>query len=306
MWRLTRAPSTSRVRRPTMRIRSLWRAPSCCRAKGGGGAKKPLFSQADLVFLAGLARQATVAIENARLFQDSQRRANEMAALTEIGREISSSLDLPTVLERIITRAGEMMGTPHGFIYLLAPDGGSLERKAGVGVFTQDRDYRLERGEGLSGKVWQTGKPLVVDDYSSWPGRSLAGGQDVQAMVGGPLRLGSEILGVIALASEKGSGRTFGDEEVELLNRFAQLAAIAIQNARLFEETQRQKQYSEGLVLNSPVAIVTTDLEAVGVPWNPAAQRPFGYRAEEAIGRNIDELIATNDMREEAVDYTQQ
>jgi len=270
------------------------------------GVEKPVFTQADLVFLAGLARQATVAIENARLFQDSQRRANEMAALTEIGREISSSLDLPTVLERIITRAGEMMGTPHGFIYLLAPDGGSLERKAGVGVFTQDRDYRLERGEGLSGKVWQTGKPLVVDDYSTWPGRSLAGSQDVQAMVGVPLRLGSEILGVIALASEKGSGRTFGDEEVELLNRFAQLAAIAIQNARLFEETQRQKQYSEGLVLNSPVAIVTTDLEATVVSWNPAAERLFGYSAEEAIGRNIDELIASGEIRGEAVDYTQQ
>ncbi|HLC03781.1 MAG TPA: PAS domain S-box protein, partial [Anaerolineales bacterium] len=270
------------------------------------GVDKPLFSQADLVFLAGLARQATVAIENARLFQDSQRRANEMAALTEIGQEISSSLDLPTVLERIITRAGEMMGTPHGFIYLLAPDGASLERKAGVGVFTQDRDYHLKPGEGLSGTVWETGKPLVVDDYATWPGRSALGSQDVQAMVGVPLRSGSEILGVIALASEKGSGRTFGNEEVELLNRFAQLAAIAIQNARLFEETQRQKQYSEGLVLNSPVAIVTTDMEATVVSWNPAAERLFGYTAEEAIGRNIDKLIAPDTIRDEAVDYTQQ
>jgi PAS domain S-box-containing protein len=270
------------------------------------GVEKPLFTQADLVFLAGLARQATVAIENARLFQDSQRRANEMAALTEIGREISSSLDLPTVLERIITRVGQMMGTAHGFIYLLAPDGASLERKAGVGVFTTDREIHLNRGEGLSGKVWETGRPLVVDDYPAWPGRSILGSQDVQAMVGVPLHSGEEFLGVIALASGKGSGRTFGDEEVELLSRFAQLAAIAIQNARLFEETQRQKQYSEGLVLNSPVAIVTTDLGATVVSWNPAAERLFGYAAGEAVGHNIDELIATNEIRNEAVDYTHQ
>ena len=92
----------------------------------------------------------------------------------------------------------------------------------------------------------------------------------------------------------------------ELRRGLAQQATIAIQNARLFEETQREKRYSEGLVLNSPVAIITTDLEAQVVSWNPAAERLFGYTVDEAIGHNLDPLIATDEIHGEAVGLHQE
>ncbi len=74
---------------------------------------------------------------------------------------------------------------------------------------------------------------------------------------------------------------------------------LAIHNARLFHETERQKQYSETLVETSPVAIVTTDLHFAVAGWNPGAERLFGYTQAEAIGRPLEDLVATPEMREE-------
>ena len=224
------------------------------------------FVQGDLDFLVGLARQAAIAIENARLYQESQQRASEMAALSELGREISETLDLPTVLERIVTRAGQLLDTPHGFIYLLAPGEAEMERKVGLGVFSEARVMRLKPGEGLSGQVWQTGRRIVVDDYDTWPGRSPQGMGLVQAMVGVPLHAGAKVVGVIALATERGSGRTFGADEVELLIRFAQLGGIAIHNARLFDEANRllaetKQRNAELAVINSVQQALTSQLD---------------------------------------------
>ena len=240
------------------------------------------FGQADLDFLVGLARQAAIAIENARLYQESQQRASEMAALSELGREISETLDLPTVLERIVTRAGQLLGTLHGFIYLLSPGEAEMERKVGLGVFSEARVMRLKPGEGLSGQVWQTGRPIVVDDYDTWPGRSPQGVGLVQAMVGVPLHAGAKVVGVIALATERGSGRTFGADEVELLIRFAQLGGIAIQNARLFDETNRL--LAETKQRNAELAVINSVQQAL------ASQLDF-RRVVESEGDKIREVL---------------
>jgi PAS domain S-box-containing protein len=70
-------------------------------------------------------------------------------------------------------------------------------------------------------------------------------------------------------------------------------------------ELQRQKRYFEALVLNDPVAVVIVDSDVTVKLWNPAAEKLFGYRKEEALGRNLDELIAfTDEVRAEALSYS--
>ncbi len=175
--------------------------------------------------------------------EEALRRQNEyLAALHETALGLISRLDLKDLLETLVRRAGQLLGTPHGFIYLVAPNGVELERQVGVGIFDEDRAPHLKPGEGLSGKVWETGQPLVVDDYDRWSGRSPSGTLLVHAMAGVPLHSGSKVVGVLALASERGSNRTFGDDEVELLTRFAQLASIALDNARLYTAAQQARE----------------------------------------------------------------
>jgi len=107
--------------------------------------------------------------------EEALRRQTEyMAALHSTTLGLISRLDLKDLLQNIVVRAGQLLGAPHGFMYLLAPGGEELERKVGVGVFNVDRVPHLKPGEGLSGKVWQTGRPLVVNDYDAWSGRPTA------------------------------------------------------------------------------------------------------------------------------------
>ncbi len=175
-----------------------------------------------------------------------QRQKEYMEALHATTLGLISHLDLKDLLENLVIRAGQLLGTPHGFIYLVVPGGAELERKVGVGVFNVDRVPRLKPGQGLSGIVWQTGRPLVVNDYDSWSGRPPVVSPDlVKALAGVPLRSGEQVVGVLALAYEASANRTFGDEVVELLTRFAQLASVALDNARLFEAEQAQRQMLE-------------------------------------------------------------
>ncbi len=186
-------------------------------------------------------------ITQRRQVEETLRRQNEyLEALHATTLGLIRRLDLKDLLENLVIRAGQLLGTPHGFIYLAEPGANELERKVGVGVFNVDRVPRLKPGQGLSGIVWQTGRPLVVNEYDVWPGRpSVVSPSLVKALAGVPLRSGEEVVGVLALAYEESVNRKFGDEEVELLSRFAQLASIALDNARLFEAEQAQRQMLE-------------------------------------------------------------
>ena len=102
--------------------------------------------------------------------------------------------------------------------------------------------------------------------------------------------------GLVIVRRERGA---FSPEVVATLQTFAAQSVLAIHNAGLFREIQRQKQYSDALVETSPVAIATMDLRGTVVGWNPGAERLFGYSPAEALGRDVDELVATPEIREE-------
>ncbi|HYF65334.1 MAG TPA: GAF domain-containing protein, partial [Herpetosiphonaceae bacterium] len=78
--------------------------------------------------------------------------------------------DLAWLLERIVTRVGELLETEHGFLYLAAPGGGPMACTVGTGMFGPSVGVQVRPGQGLVGTVWATGAPLMLDDYAAWPG----------------------------------------------------------------------------------------------------------------------------------------
>jgi len=100
------------------------------------------------------------------------------------------------------------------------------------------------------------------------------------------------------------AARTVKDEQGRVLYYEGSAEDITERKA-LQQEIQRQKDYFEALFVNSPVAVVTVDLDVNVVAWNPAAEKLFGYTKDEAIGRNVDDLVAGDDsLRIEAAEYT--
>ena len=133
------------------------------------------------------------------------------------------------------------MGTPNGFMFLHEYGEEQIEQKVGVGVFEKTIGVRLMCGEGTSGQVWKRDAPVVVADYDTWEHRSPAFEYGmIGRVVGVPLKSGETFVGTLGLSYDPGTDQTFGDEEVDILTRFAELASLALDNARLFSETQDQ------------------------------------------------------------------
>ena len=202
--------------------------------------REPGLYTAEMAELAlAFGQQAAIAIENARLFKEIKRRAEEMAALYRTSLEIGVTADLPDLLWTICDRAARLLDVDKGGLYLYDEAREELEL---VVSYKLERDFtgtRIKLGEGVAGRVVQTGQPLIVNDYSCWDGRArVYEGEPFAAVIGVPLRWQERVIGAIIL-SEETERRTFTPDDERLLGLFAQQAAIAIENARLFEETRQ-------------------------------------------------------------------
>ncbi len=202
--------------------------------------REPGLYTAEMAELAlAFGQQAAIAIENARLFKETKRRAEEMAALYRTSLEIGVTADLPDLLWTICDRAARLLDVDKGGLYLYDEAREELEL---VVSYKLERDFtgtRIKLGEGVAGRVVQTGQPLIVNDYSCWDRRArVYEGEPFAAVIGVPLRWQERVIGAITL-SEETERRTFTPDDERLLGLFAQQAAIAIENARLFEETRQ-------------------------------------------------------------------
>jgi PAS domain S-box-containing protein len=264
------------------------------------------FGDEDVRLLNMFARHAAIAIDNARLFTAERRRSTEQDALLETLKDLSGELELSKVLHRALERAVTLLGVAGGELATWDPARGDLEIVASHNMGTNAVGTRMALGEGAMGRVAETHEPLVIPDYQEWSSRSAKYTQSVvQTVMAAPLMIGNRLVGVIA-AVHSDPSREFGTDDLRLLELFAPQAAIAIENARLFTDSQRQQKYFEELVHNSPVAIVTLDTSHDVLGCNPAFETMFGYAQDEILGHNLDDLITTPDTRVDAMGYTRQ
>ncbi len=170
--------------------------------------------------------------------EETLRQQNEyLAALQETTFDLISQLDLNSLLENIVKRAGQLVGTSSGFLDLIEPETNQLRPHVGLGALAESLKFNVQPGTGVAGTVWQTGTPLVIDDYDAWSGRIDGFARNaIRSIIGVPLLSGSQVLGILGLAYTAGTDRTFEPETIDLLSHFARLATIAIENARLFKE----------------------------------------------------------------------
>jgi PAS domain S-box-containing protein len=269
--------------------------------------QEDVFNEDDLRLLSTIAANAGAAIQTARLHAEAQRRAQEMSALTEVGRELSASLDSAVVMDKVSARAKRLLAAETSAVFLMKPDQKSMHVATAIGKHADGlRADTIRVGEGIIGRLAQDGRSEIVNDTSEDArGVKIPGTTDeasVEHLMATPLLRGAQVVGMMAVWR---SSEPFTETDLNFLSGLARQASIALENARLFTEIRAEKKFSEALVNNSPVAIVSIDEAASVVAWNPGAERLFGYAASEAIGRNIDSLVANHpDLVEEALGYT--
>jgi diguanylate cyclase (GGDEF)-like protein len=180
-----------------------------------------------------------------RLKQEEALRTQNLMlrALQETTFDLHSSLDLDIVLQNIVERACKLLDTMHGYLDILR-ETGELEPVVGIGVLEESLKHKVVIGEGVAGTVWKTGKPLVVSDYDTWPDRINEFQRGIiRAILGMPLTLKDRVVGVIGVARGVENEATFSEDDVSTLRRFADLAVVALQNARLFEKAQDEIEF---------------------------------------------------------------
>jgi GAF domain-containing protein/DNA-binding response OmpR family regulator len=198
------------------------------------------YGETELRLLQTVAGSLGVALENARLFDETQRRAREAAALADVGRELSSSLDLAAVMNGIARHAKDLLAAGTSAIFLPEGDGRSYRTIVALGDQAGTlQSTVIEAGRGIIGHLLQSGKAELVNDTRADP-RALPipgtdPGADERLMVV-PLLQGDVVQG--AMAVWRNGGQPFGAQDLEFLNGLSLHASVALHNARLFDETQ--------------------------------------------------------------------
>jgi PAS domain S-box-containing protein len=224
--------------------------------------------------------------ERGALLDEMVRQNQYLAALHDTTVGLVSRLDVNELLEAVLTRAGQLLNAPHGFIYLARPGAAEADCRVGQGALTQLVGTVVKPGEGLGGTVWQTGEPLVVDDYDRWQGRlgrfpsGLLG-----AAMGVPLKSDGQALGAIGLAYDPGKNQTFGKDELEVLSRFAQLASVALDNARLYSAAQESQRRTADIISFLPDATFVIDRDGRVIAWNRAIEEMTDVKAADMLGK---------------------
>lgn len=173
--------------------------------------------------------------------EDSLRRRNDyLNALHETALDLIQRQDLGDLLQNILSRAVALANVSDGFIHLYDPDLDMLEIRYAVGDYAKHIGFRLKPGEGLAGRIWQTGESLLVKDYRNWSGRATNPAFDgIRSIVGFPLKSGQRTEGVIGLGHND-STRLLDRQEAEILEHFTHLASLALDNAYLYLGMQKE------------------------------------------------------------------
>ncbi|MBN1666674.1 MAG: GAF domain-containing protein, partial [Anaerolineales bacterium] len=222
-----------------------------------------IFTERHVQVVHAFAGQAAIAIENARLYETEHQRANELNALRATAADITAELELPVLLQSILRRAINLLKASGGELGLYDENQDEILITACLGMATDFTNVQMKANRGVLGHVVKNRAPLLITDYSQWQGHlPMAKRWPYKGVIAAPLIVRERILGVIALVDQS-EQREFTETELELLTLFGQQAAIAIENAQLFQDTETALDRTRALYEIAQALITTTTLGAL-------------------------------------------
>jgi two-component system NtrC family sensor kinase len=281
---------------------------------GKTGREAP-FGHHDLELLSILASQVAIAIENSRVHEATRSRTGQLAALNDLGRVVTSSLDLDEVLRLAMQGINDIIKAEAGSLVLLDETTNELVFRVSLhGDSRQRPPLTLQMGQGIAGWVVKEGEPLLVPDVSADPRHlrqaSEKFGLKAHSILCVPLVIRDHVIGAIELVNKVGG--EFTNEDLELLNSMAATVAIALENARLYtelaeftlelERSQAQLVKAERLAatgklaaslaheINNPLQVIQNCLHLVtqGRPLDENKRQVYLSMAREEVQRLID------------------
>ena len=222
-----------------------------------------------------------------------QQQVQELNTLYSIGRSVTSRLDLEVVLTRVVEAAVFLTRSEEGLLLLLDPESGHLMLRAAKNVDEkQARQLRVPVQDPLAGQVFRTGEPLLITEGQP----KVVTGYLVRSLIYAPLRTPERgIFGLLGVMNRE-KVRSFTPHDVRLLCALADYAAIALENARLYEETETERRKLEGVLQATEEAVIILDPEMRVLLCNPAAIATLQLPAGDVTGQKIQQLVSHNTL----------
>jgi diguanylate cyclase (GGDEF)-like protein len=218
------------------------------------------YSQPDAALAATFASQAAIAIENARLYTAERMRVDQLNALRATVADISAELELPRLLQAILQRAVKLLNATGGDLGLLDENRGEILILASHNMGKDYTGTRMQIGEGAMGQAVQNRRPVLVEDYARWENASPQYREGRwHAVLAVPFLIGKRIAGALGVVDEDPL-RRFTASDQHLISLFAQHAAIAVENARLYQAA-REAADRRATLHQVSQAIVAASLE---------------------------------------------
>ena len=203
------------------------------------------FSEKQIALLETFADQAVIAIENARLFQERETRNRDLSALHDVTAAASQSLEIKPVLDEVLEKITEIFKFDRVSIFLFDPKRETLTRMATFGIAQEETGRRaFRRGQGLTGKVAETGQHMVFEDVRSDPRYQQLSQTNSMQQLGAcffalfPIKAKERFLGTINCIGKE--PRKLKPDEIRLINSMCDQIGVAVENINLFEEVKNK------------------------------------------------------------------
>ncbi len=249
-----------------------------------------LFTGTVVRLLNTLASNLGVALENARLFSETQQRAAELDTVNTVSSALISELDLNALINLVGEQVRSVFKTDVAYVAL-------LDRECGIINFPYQYGEQLEPlrlGQGLTSRIIQSGRPLLINQEMEREREQLGTaliGRRARSYLGVPIFVSGEAIGVVSVQSTTQEG-LFTENDQHLLSTIAANVGIAIQNARLFDEIRHHEQVAletqhrlADIIDFLPDATLVIDNEGRVIAWNHAIEEMTGIPADEILGR---------------------
>jgi two-component system, OmpR family, phosphate regulon sensor histidine kinase PhoR len=240
-------------------------------------------------------RREWVLLEARRATANLQRQVNELEILARLGRSITASLDLDSVLSAIVDAAVELTGADEGSLLLLDETTGELYMRAGRN-FQEEfvRTFRLPITDTLAGSVLRSGQPVLLDEKTP---QKIKTAYLVHSLVYVPIQIHGHVFGVLGV-DNRTERAPFKDRDVKMLSAIAEFAVIAIENARLYATTIAERNKLETVLTRIQDGVIVVDADQRMVMANQAAQSAFNLPGQPVIGRQFKDVFSQAELLE--------
>lgn len=291
-----------------------------------GARRKDGFSSEDLYLAELIAKEFAVAYENANLLSKVRERAERLAMINEVGRDVLAMLDIDKLFSKSVEIIQKRFG--YGYAEILIPN---FERKelvvvANVGKrpYSLEKGYRQKFSDGIVGWVYREGKSSLVNDTRLEPRYLEVTGAEALSELTVPIKIDGRVEAILDVGNPQPN--SFTEEDRVTMETIADQLAIAMKNALLYEQIRdtalhletmvneatadlvaRNKalqllhQHQETIIQHMPTGLLSTTEDGEISVFNKTAEAITGYREKEVVGKDIEEVFGL-DVKEVLID----